>query len=498
MDENEKTAPQKPASDKKLRLDLSEALNQGFDDDDDIIELKDEVTLPPEAERAKIDRDDQLTEDIWGDEKTAGAISRLDARGKEADDAESGGHLVDDLVFEEEDENKETADHPAEDLNFEEEDDDQAEILPLVDEEEPLKADAADEVEEITEFDDILSEDSNEMMTLSDVAEESENEDEFLELIDVEEDSLTQEDNVTEMADESVSEEIEDDIIQFDGPGADVEDTELEDFINDSLGEEIQVDDDFEDDLTDALGVGAESDINLASPSSGTEEFDFEMDSSEISKKIDQLDTIFFDETEAEDEFDEDAEPQTETTGSAVAENKNIPDEISDKFDGLEDIFFDDSEVEDELDEGAASEIETAGLAASDAGDQTDEISQKIERLENTFFDESEAETKRDEDDESEAETGEAVVSETGEETDERDVETPAIEPSEEPPANGALASLAGASQEQIEKSIERIIQQNFTGKIESMVRQTIEKAVSKEIERLKKVLLEDDGGESF
>jgi hypothetical protein len=51
MDENEKTTPQEPASDKKLRLDLSEALDQGFDDDDDIIELKDEVSLPQKAEK---------------------------------------------------------------------------------------------------------------------------------------------------------------------------------------------------------------------------------------------------------------------------------------------------------------------------------------------------------------------------------------------------------------------------------------------------------------
>ncbi|MGD9280253.1 MAG: hypothetical protein PVF60_05150, partial [Desulfobacterales bacterium] len=321
---------------------------------------------------------------------------------------------------------------------------------------------------------------------------------EFLELIDAEEGSLTQEDNETEMAEETISEEVEDDIIQFDGPGSDVEDTELEDFINDSLGEEIRVDDDFEDDLTNALGVETESDINMAAPSSDAEEFDFEMDSSEISKKIDRLETIFFDESEAEDELDEAAEPEAETFWSAVSESGDETDELSEKFDGLEDISFDDSEVEDEFDEAAESEIETTGAAVPDTGDQTDEISQKIDRLENTFFDESEAEAKLDEDDESEAETVEAVVSETGKETDESDIETPDVEPPQAPPADGALAALAGASQEQIEKSIERIIQQNFSGKIESMVKQTIEKAVSTEIDRLKNILLEDAGDEDF
>ena len=544
MHENEKTTPQKPASDKKLRLDLSEALNQDFDDDDDIIELKDEVTLPPKAEKAKIDRDVRVIEDITGDELAAETISRIDARGKEPDAAENGDHLVDNLVFEEEDENKETAHHPAEDLKFEEEDEDQSQILPLVDGEEPLKTDTADAVEEITEFDDILSEDSSEMLTLSEAAEKSETEDEFLELIDVEEESLTQEDNAGEMTDEPLREEIEDDIIQFDGLGADVEDTELEDFINDSLGEEIRIDDGFEDDLTEALGVEAESDINMSTPSSDTEEFDFEMDSSEISKKIDQLETIFFDDSETEDELDEAAEPETETTGSPVSDSGDETDETSEKFDGLEDIFFDDSELEDELDEEAQSEIETAGAVVSDeedqideisqkidrlentffddseledeldeeaasepetAGevvsdteDQTDEISQKIDRLETTFFDESEADAKLDEDDESEAEIGEAVISETGVETDESDIEIPDAEPTEQPAADSALTALAGANQEQIEKSIERIIQQNLSDKIESMVRQTIEKAVSKEIERLKNVLLEVDTDEDF
>jgi hypothetical protein len=545
MDENEKTTPQKPASDKKLRLDLSEAMNQSFDDDDDIIELKDEVTLPPKAEKAKIERDVRVIEDITGDESAADTISRINARGKEPDAAENGDHLVDDLVFEEQDENRENADHPAEDLTFEEEDEDQPQILPLVDDEEPLETDATDEVEEVTEFDDILSEDSSEMLTLSDVAEESETEDEFLELIDVEEDSLTPKETAGEMTDEPLREEIEDDIIQFEGPGADVEDTELEDFINDSLGEEIRIDDGFEDDLTNALGVETESDINLSAPSSNTEEFDFEMDSSEISKKIDQLENIFFEDSEIEDELDEAAEPETETTGSLVSESGDGIDETSEKFDGLEDIFFDDSELEDEFDEDAvseietteaavtdaedqadeisqkidrlentffddseledefdedaASEIETAGTAVLDAENQTNEISQKIDRLETTFFDESEAEAKldEDEDDESEAEIGEAVVSETGVGTDESNIEIPDAEPTE-PAADNALTALAGASQEQIEKSVERIIQQNLSDKIESMVRQTIEKAVSKEIERLKNVLLEDDTDEDF
>ena len=380
MDDNEKNPPQEPKSDKKLQLDLSEALPQGSDDDDEIIELKDEVTPPPMAEEAEINLNDQMNEDMQGDEAAAEKIINLDALSEETDDPQNVIHLAGDLAFEEEDE-------------------DEAEIPPLVDEQ-PLKADAANEVVEITEFDDILSEENNEMITLSDVSEELEPEEEFLDLIDVEEDDLTEEDNVPEMDKETAPEEIEDEIIQFDGPSADVEDVELEDFINDSLDEEIRIDDDFDDDLTSSLGIEAESEINLADQASGTEEFDFNIDSSEISEKIDRLDTIFFDDSEPETEFDEDAE--------------------------------------------------------------------------------------------SDAEAIEAAVSDTGDETENEDIEIADLEPSEVQLPVSGQTGLEVASQEHIEKSIERIIQQNFSGKIESMITEIIEKAVSNEIDRLKKTLLEN------
>ena len=86
MDDNEKNPPQEPKSDKKLQLDLSEALPQGSDDDDEIIELKDEVTPPPMAEEAEIDLDDQMNEDMQGDEAAAEKIINLDALIEETDD----------------------------------------------------------------------------------------------------------------------------------------------------------------------------------------------------------------------------------------------------------------------------------------------------------------------------------------------------------------------------------------------------------------------------
>jgi len=476
MDDNEKNPPQEPKSDKKLQLDLSEALTHGFDDDDDIIELKDEVSPPPTAEEAKINLNDQMNEDMQGDEPAVAKIIDMDALSEETDDEENVVHLAADLAFDEEDEDK-------------------AAILPLVDEQ-PLRADDTNEVVEITEFDDILSEDSNEMMTLSDVSEELEPEEEFLELIDVEEDDLTEEDNVLEMDEESEREEIEDDIILFDGPGADVEDAELEDFINDSFGEEIRIDDDFEDDLTSTLGVEAESEINLADPSSGKEEFDFDMDSSEISEKIDQLDTIFFDESAAEAELDEDAEPEAETIEAAVSDTGDQTE--------TEDIeiaaFFDESEAEAELAEDAESEAEAIEAVVSDTGDETDEISERIDKLDSIFFDDTDAEAEFGENAAPDAEAVEAPESDFDDSNDEIETEDVGVaggESSDVPLTVGGIAAL-DASHDQIEKAIERIIEQNFSGKIESMITDIIEKAVSKEIKRLKSILLEADSDENF
>jgi len=310
MDENEKTVPQKPESDKKLKLDLSEALNPGTDDDEDIIELKDEVKLQLEPEEAGSDRRDQKAGDQPHHEPVAEKITALDAFEEEIDDQDSAMRLADDLAFEEEDR-------------------DEAKISPSGSEH-LFKADAAGDVEEITEFDDISSEENNELITLSDVEEELEPEDEFLELIDVEEDDLSEEGDVLETdiaTGQEEQEEIKDEIIQFDDPADDVEDVELEDFIRDSLGEDIGIDNDLEDDLTSALGIETEPEMDTADPSSDGEEFDFSMESSEISEKIDQLDTLFFDDSESETEPDEEAESETAEVALSVTDDETEHDD---------------------------------------------------------------------------------------------------------------------------------------------------------------------------
>ena len=350
MDDNDKSPSQEPKTDKKLMLDLSEAGVQSTDDDDDddIIELKDEIELPPKPKEAKIDSEDRIAADQPHHKPATEKIIALDSFEEETDDQEGLIRLPDDLTFEEEDQ-------------------EEMKTLPPVSEK-ILKEDAAGDVMEITEFDDIFSEESNELVTLSDADEAMEPEEEFLELIDVEEDDLTEEGRKPEMDLAPGHEEIEDEIIQFDSPDEDAEDVELEDFINDSLGEQIRMDDGFEEDLTNALEPETESEMDLADSSSDAEEFDFSMESDEISEKIDQLDTIFFEDSESENELDE--ETESEGTEAAVL---NTDDETEDEEEEEEEEEVPGLELQEEP---QANEVNAALLDASQ-----DQIEKSIEQI---------------------------------------------------------------------------------------------------------------------
>jgi hypothetical protein len=383
MDDNEKSPEEekKPSSaGKKLHLDLSEAMTTSIDDDDDIIELKDEVTLPPKEKGPEIEPNDHLLPEFSPEDSLEDSPeASIDKPAEETlDDLEALS-----IEFAE----HENKIHGNDDLLFEEEDEDDVE-MPSFAAEQPPEADDANEVMEITEFDDIVSEDDNEMLTLTEDRKESEPEEEFLELIEVEEDRLP----------EAADEKIEEEIIQFEETREDVEDIELENFINDSLNEEIQIGDELEDDLVNSLGIEAGPELSLTDKTSATEEFNFNVNTSEISEKIDQLDNIFFDDTRSESEYDDETP--------------------SDNEDG-------DFEIENE------------------------------------------------------------------------DIRITDVESLEQPPSDVPPSGL-GVNLDQIEQSIEQFIEQNYSEKIESMITAIIEKAVAKEIKRLKNVLLEDNSTEDL
>jgi hypothetical protein len=510
MDNNEKSPPEE----KKLKLDLREAMPNGFDDDDDIIELKDEVTLPPKEKEAQDDLgeppnlkfpDDEPVELKFPDDEPAdGTVIGLDTPDIETAEAEpeNVNHQADELTFEEEDEGGEDE-----------------KIQPQV-VEKPLVMGDPDEVVEVTEFDDILSEDDNEMITLVEESEEivpEEDEEEFLELIDVEDDSLPELnsflDEEEEVEDKTI--EIEDEIIQFDGFKEDIEDVELEDFINDSLGEEIRIDDDLEDDLTNSLGVEAGSELNMTDQGPEAEDLDFNIDSREISEKIDQLDTIFFDDTETQTDFEDEMVSDDEEIEEAMSisvdedEDEDIrirddePSEetmpehalaaFDDDFDEMEDAITEDEDVRIRDDEPSEETMPEPEMSAF--GDDFDEMEDSI----------TEDEDIRIRDDEPSEETmPEPALTAFDDDFDEmenditedEDIRITDDEPSEEMMPEPGIAAL-DVDHDKIEESIERIIQEHYSEKIESMVVEVIEKAVNKEIDRLKNILLEDNSSDS-
>lgn len=68
------------------------------------------------------------------------------------------------------------------------------------------------------------------------------------------------------------------------------------------------------------------------------------------------------------------------------------------------------------------------------------------------------------------------------------------LEPS--PPETLIPAGTAGLSADEIDAAVERVLEHKLGGTLQSIIRQAIEAAVSKEIQRLKALLLEDGAGE--
>ncbi|MGE5256564.1 MAG: hypothetical protein ACM3KE_07830 [Hyphomicrobiales bacterium] len=70
--------------------------------------------------------------------------------------------------------------------------------------------------------------------------------------------------------------------------------------------------------------------------------------------------------------------------------------------------------------------------------------------------------------------------------------------PAVQPPfaADASPAAAPGLTPEEIEAAVERVMARKLGGTIEAIILQAIEKAVSKEIERLKSLLLDDEAGD--
>jgi hypothetical protein len=151
---------------------------------------------------------------------------------------------------------------------------------------------------------------------------------------------------------------------------------------------------------------------------------------------------------------------------------------FSESFDEEKEEIEFDQKVEDEVAESLGMDLESDLEMTEDTTDEdidfkfdTEVITDKKDELDTILFESTSA----------------ASVIGTDEETPEAD--EPPIEDVEE---TAEVADLGTISNQQIEDAIERLIQQNYSEKIEAIIVQVIEKAVSNEIEKLKDMLFKD------
>jgi hypothetical protein len=125
----------------------------------------------------------------------------------------------------------------------------------------------------------------------------------------------------------------------------------------------------------------------------------------------------------------------------------------------------------------------------------TDEVAEASEEAEDPLAAAIELDEAFDDDfdvDQEEDDFVDSLGMEIGTEYDEDEDEETAAEPADtSPPAEGI-----DISSEQLDTALERVIKNMFYDKIESLLVELIEKTVSKEIERLKKILTEEVSGD--
>jgi hypothetical protein len=276
------------------------------------------------------------------------------------------------------------------DLEFEDEEDltDLEDIDNLTSEIDDLSIDDLEEsagededIIEITEFDEHFPEEDEKKLERAGVLDASESdEDDFLELIEVEEDDTT--------GDEEV--------IDFGNAEEQIDQDEIDNFFSESIDDGPEFENDEMEPFEDGQPALSTDMAMATAQAADDEEFDFSLDSSEISQQVDRLDTFLSD------------DPATEPEVASLPETR------------------------------LADEPDVASLPAE---------------------------------------------THAGEETGDED--QPAAEEPAEP---------LSVTPEQIDVILERVIKDKFGGNIENIIYKVIEKAVSKEIDRLKGALL--DGSE--
>lgn len=264
--------------------------NQVAEDSDDIIARSVEKALAPDEESAQIDLamepGFEFTEDsdimAEDDEQAAEAdlIATTMEEIRELAEADGLPDIDDDMDLKFEDEEGDSDIDDTGDLDPEDE------ILPIEDFDEHTAEDE-DGIIEITEFDEHFpAEDEKELERTGVLDALDSDEDDFLELIEVEEDGLAGDEEVIEF---SKSEE-------------QIDEDEIDNFFSESLEDEPEFENEGIEPVEEKPALSTDLAMATVSPADEDEEFDFSLDSSEISKPVDRLDTFLSDDLTAEPE----------------------------------------------------------------------------------------------------------------------------------------------------------------------------------------------------
>jgi hypothetical protein len=264
--------------------------NQVAEDSDDIIAMSVEKALAPDEESAQIDLamepGFEFTEDsdimAEDDEQAAEAdlIATTMEEIRELAEADGLPDIDDDMDLEFEDEEGDSDIDDTGDLEPEDE------VLPIEDFGEHAAEDE-DGIIEITEFDEHFPEEDEKKLERAGILEALDSdEDDFLELIEVEEDGLA--------GDEEV--------IEFNRPEEQIDEDEIDNFFSESLEDEPVFENEGIEPVEEKPALSTDLAMATVSPADEDEEFDFSLDSSEISMQVDRLDTFLSDDLTAEPE----------------------------------------------------------------------------------------------------------------------------------------------------------------------------------------------------
>ena len=466
---DEVTSPQ-PTGEKEID---QEALDKDKDKADEIIPLTQEIDSQEDTDEERIahrrdpDWDDALLDDNDTGETEADLFALTDdmtiESGESADIADSrqgaaGGDDTDEVLFELSDDldvmsaGQEQLLQPIDEsgLDFDEDDSD----VTLTDEAEIEAPDS--DIIEIDEFDEHFPDGSFDVVDAL-IAEDDPDleEDEFIELIEIEDETIDDEDEeehgavIDLVAAEQVQEDVDeaedepdDDFIDFEAEKDEMKDTEIETFFSepfDEKNDEIEFDRIIEDEVAESLGPDVDSDMDM-SP-----------EEPEVAESVDR-----------ELGSDMNMTPEESEVAKSLGMNLEPDLELDNKDDEAGEPL--------KMDFGAAVDMpeEEAEDETTDFKLDTDIISDKKEDHETILFDNS-------------------VAQEPAEEVDE---DIPQIDKAEADETE--TVDLGTITSRQIEDAVERLIQDNYSEKIESIIVSVIEKAVSREIQKLKDTLLDD------